>query len=332
MKLSIIIENLNTKMPILLKTVNDINKSIATKTNGAYTQSIPFRIISKENNITDDNHLIQYLNQYDPTKEIAKYTQWIIRITGEGRIKLPEDGERLYKALSIFDKVKQSTKIPINKDINSYKHFREFEKLMQQYNEAAADNNLSVRQWEKWIKTKGYRKIYSDSKFTLLRFDMLGKKIEVYPDSVNEYESNWIPTHFGTPDKTKQARNLDIAAVAVSKLACGTSYCVANPVTAEGYLSGGPLYAIFKEGKFMLLADALWSEFKNKDDIQLSTPSPQLALFLSKVIISNQNDITGINRLASLISKSAARISNQKAIDIMQKAISIAMPQRQPSS
>lgn len=321
--MNLILENLDSKMPILAQTLQGINTSISKKTQGRFKESLAFKKLKKSENLESDEQLIKYLNSFDPTKDLAKYTQWIIKITGEGRIALPEDGERLLKTLGIFNKIKNSSKIDINKDINSYINFRDLEELMSKYAEMSEQGNTTVRQWEKWIKTKGYKKIYSDSKFTILKFELTGETIKIFPNKISTYESDWIPEQFAAPEDANKIKELDITSVAVSKLACGTSYCVANPETAENYLKKGPLYTIFKEGEFVLLGDYNWGQLANNKDIMLRAASGQLALFLSKVILEVKDQITHPERAAKYISAAinSGKIVNPRALEIMQNAI-----------
>lgn len=315
-----IFENLTTRMPILIRTVDGINNRVAKNSNGTAKESPYFRRLARTQNLASKEDLISYLNQFDPTENGAKYTQWIVKIVGEGRLNLPEDGERLLRTLGIFDKVKNS-KVDINKDINSYNNFRDFEQIMMKYRKAVENNNLSVAQWEKWVATKGFKKVYSDGRFTLIRFDNTGEMIKVFPNKVGAYESSWLPEQFATGD-TKLAE-FDLAAVSMSKLAAGTSYCVAHPGTAASYLNAGPLYAIFKDGEFILLADYSWESFANREDRMISTASPQIAFFLSKALITNPSEISNQKAVANIIKNTLEnhQVSNEKAINIMTRAV-----------
>lgn len=282
-------------MPLLMQTLDGINRKIQKRTKGRFQTTPALQKLVRENGIDDSEELIRFMNQFDPTDEQAKYTQWILKSAAEGRFRLPEDGNRVKTTLTIFHNIKKSGRVQINKDINAYKNFREFEKLMSQYKGEGEDLGQSVKQWEKWIKTQGYDLVYRDEKFTLLKFEQTGDKIEVFPASIGKYESKWIPTKFRTDKDTSPSITVDKTALAVSILSCGTSYCVADPRTAETYLKSGPLYAFFKDGKFSFLAEPHLHEFANTDDSMIKTASTQLGFFLTKVLLKVPEKVVDID-------------------------------------
>lgn len=333
MKLSsiYIFENLASKMPLLIQTVEGINQK-AQKQNKLIlplSSNISFHKIMKRNKLNNFADLVTYINQFDPTGSNAKYTQWLIKIIASGQLNIPEDGERITKTLKIFNKIKNSTKIDINKDINKYTNFRELETIVNKYNITDDDGPVTVRQWEDWIKKQGMTEIYEDNKYSLVRYDLTGTKITVFPNSIGQYDYSWIPIQFAPknePEKIAKAADVDAAALAVSKLACNTSYCVVNPHTAKGYLDEGPLYILYKDGAFYLLANATWSQFRNTQDISIKNMSPQLAFFISKVILQHSDKLTNIKILAYHIARAVEKynITNEKALNIMKQAIEFA--------
>lgn len=317
--ISIVIgEGLESRMSFFNKLINDINNKTSKKTNGKYVINSRFKRLLMVNRLKTTEQLIGYLNSFDPTGNRAAYTQWIIKIVSEGQISLPEDGERLTKTLRIFDSVKQSKSTTIKKDINGYHNFRELETLLSKYNQTDVPNTL--RNWEQWIKSNGYTKLYSDKMYTILKFEETGKKLRVAPYQVGKYESRWVPEHLAK--EGSRVEEYDLAAVSMSYLACGTSYCVAHPGTAQGYL---PLFAIFKNGSFMTLADETWHEFRNTQDISLARMSPHFAVFMSKAILAVGNALGDIGRLQNFIRETMNNhnISNQKALKLMTDAVAI---------
>lgn len=313
----VIEEGLESRMSFFSKLINDINSKTSKKTSDKYTMNSRFKRLLMINRLETIEQLIRYLNSFDPTGDKATYTQWIIKIVSEGQIKLPEDGERLSKTIRIFNSVKQNKSAQIKKDINAYGDFRELEQIVSKYNETANLPN-TLRQWELWIKSNGYTKLFADQVYTILKFENTGKTIKVAPYNVSKYESRWVPEHLAKEGSI--FKEFDLAAVSMSYLACGTSYCVANPEVAQDYL---PLFAIFKNGEFMTLADKSWYEFRNTKDVMLSKMSPHFAFFMSKAILAVGDELGDTKRLALLISDTVNSydIKNANAKAVMIKAI-----------
>lgn len=321
MRLCNIVENIQTRMGLFTKIINDINNKVNKNTEGKLKSSPQFSKLIRLNNLQSIEDLVRYINQFDPTGDKATYTQWIINIVASGQLNIPEDGERILKTLSIFNSVKISKALQINKDINSYKNFRELETMMQKYSNTNIPNTL--RQWNEWIKSRGYTKVYGDSIYTILKFAMTGETIEAGPHSIGKYESNWVPASM-LKDGTS-TKSYDIAALSLATLACGTSYCVAHPDTATNYLKIGPLFAVFKNGQFMLLSAYDWNEFRGTHDISLATMSPHLAVFMSKAILNAASELGDIETLQNMIAHTmkTKTINNAKALQLMDAAVKL---------
>lgn len=354
--ITIIKENLQSRINILLKTLKDVQSRPFIRDDGTKVYRDRYKHLKEviaakarqtgidlvDGDNVSDTQIIEYINGLDPTGQAAKYTHWLIVMIGTNRFRFPEDEYRIERALTIFNKVKNSPKIDINKDINKYTDFREFEQLMLKYEQSSQQNTMTIRQWDKWIKTQGYTFVYSDSKFTMLRFDNTGKTVQLFPNNTTKYESDWIPIEFAQRDIQQLAHGeqlaphnrrpgdpatVDIAAAAISRLTAGTSYCTAHPVTAQGYLNNGPLYVIYRDGALTFLVDHTWEQFANTSDEMLSTASGQVAYFLSKVLINAIDKINHPKRVSDIIAntlrRSKDKITNAKALEIMNQAIAI---------
>ncbi len=282
--------------------------------------------------------VVHYIGSVDPTGNAGKYVAWIIDMVLSGQIILPEDAERVTYLLKIFDVAKRSRTFQHDKNIFNYKNFSEFAKLVESLgggeDQAKETQNLSLRKWKAWIERQGYNKFYGDNVFTLLEFNLTGKKEKVISTSNRRgYSTDYLPVWAVDQDKLdgfsgplSKAVEVDTGALALSRLVTGTAYCVQSPLTAEDYLGRGPLYALFKEGSLYALSTSQWTEFRDTNDVSLAIPSPALAYFLSKVIFDRGEDMNkhGVGVLQRLIKRGMDRYADSlpaKPKAIMLRAI-----------
>jgi len=293
-------------------------------------QSLGLRRYQDDSKITDPEAIARDLAQWDPsgTEKVPKglYVSWILKMVGTSQIRLPEDGVRLRNALTIFDKIKLTSRFKGDKDIHKYKNFRELESVTKKFQEGLTqpDEPNNLKTWWVWVKKQGVDLFYKDKKFTVLLFDSspfqaangeITKGIEVVSKKTavgqhgQEIEASWVPLWAAPDANPENAHTVTPTAMALSKLATGTSYCVASPTTAQSYLNSGPLYAIFKKddesdakqrGDLYLLANHNWTEFMNQDDKPFDFMTSLSAVFLSKLVIA-KSDILGSSAVDNII-------------------------------
>ncbi len=301
-------EDITARLPRLLKMLEKHNKSIQ------------FYTLKKRLNATDNRDFIELLVSLDPTGSLGKYIEWIAKQAIGGKLRLPEDGPRMHQALTIFNRAKTSPKFKDEKDINKY-DFRSLEQAMQQYaNLGTEENPQSIREWIKWVESRGHTKFFGDQKFTVLKFENTGKEITVGPSRIQDgMKQNWVPEWAVPNDLANRMVTVDLTAVAVSRLSLGTGWCTNHPQTAASYLRGGPLYAVFRDGQIYILADTHWYQTMNKDDINLSSASPALAYFLAKMVASTELSTQARKTLCNYIEARIKR-SEQEGKPIPEKA------------
>lgn len=285
-----------------------------------HDKSMNFYMLKKRVNAKDNTEFIEILSHMDPTGSLGKYLEWITRQAVGGKLRLPEDGPRVLQALTIFNTLKNSSRFKGEKDVNKY-DFHALEQLARDNKEAGdANTPQSLREWAKWVESKGNQKFFGDQKFTVIKFEKTGKDIQVGPSKIEHgLEQNWVPDWAVPEEFKKKMQTVDITAVAISRLSTGTSWCVQNPLTANSYLGQGPLYAIFKDGKIYILADVHWHQTMNVDDINLATASPALAYFLAKMVASTELSDAARLTICSYIENRIA-LSEQEGKPIPEKA------------
>lgn len=285
-----ILEDIAARLPRLLQML------------AKHDKSIKFYALKKRLNAPTNEEFLELLVGLDPTGSLGKYLEWIAKQAVNGHIRLPEDGPRTLRALTIFNRVKNSSRFKGEKDINKY-GFRELEQATAKHNGADnEDDPQSLREWTKWVESQGRTKFFGDQKFTVLKFENTGNKIVVGPSRIQDgIAQNWVPD-WAVPDEFKsQAKAVDPTAVAVARLSTGTNWCTQNPFTAADYLKSGPMYAIFKDGQVYILTDAHWHQTMSTEDIPLSSASPALAYFFAKMLASTELPPATINVIGDYI-------------------------------
>jgi len=288
--------------------------------------NLGLRKFKAEVGLESPEEIARYLSQWDPsgTEKMPKglYVSWILKLIATAQIRFPEDGVRLRNALTIFDKIKKTTRFKGDKDIHKYKSFRELESITRKFqNELSqTDEPSNLRSWFKWVERQGVTLFYKDEKFTVLRFDAenyldrssgsyqpdITQGVQVVPKKLTvgthgqQIETSWVPLWAAEEVDPSTAKTVTPTAVALSRLACGTAYCVANPTTAQSYLNRGPLYATFKDGDFYLLADVSWGEFMNEEDKPFKFMTAVSAFFFSKLIVEKHEEL-GENAIKNLV-------------------------------
>lgn len=297
----VLTEDLEARIKQLIGQINKLDKK----------GSIGLRRFKHQNNLENPEDVARNIAQWDPsgTEKVPKglYVGWILKMISSGQIRLPEDGVRVRNSLTIFDKIKKTTRFKGDKDIHKYKHFRDLESVTKKFQSelSQTDEPNNLRAWFKWVERQGVDKFYGDEKFTVLKFDSSAYQenreitggIEVVPKKMvigqhgQDIETSWVPLWADPNANPENAQTVTPTAMALSRLACGTSYCVASPITAQTYLNAGPLYATFKEGDLYLLANVTWSEFMNQEDLGFKHMAATTAYFMSKLIIDTHEKL-----------------------------------------
>jgi hypothetical protein len=126
-----------------------------------------------------------------------------------------------------------------------------------------------------------------DEMFKVLKFDAKGQGNDQLPldyyERFDEYTFKQI--------QAAKASNASLAgfmtsktALAVSDYARGSQWCVTSPRTAQQYLDSGPLYLVFKNGEKYMLCNHSFTDMRDVNDVNLSTPGQITDIFLSRLV------------------------------------------------
>lgn len=317
----ILSEDLEARIQQLVGQINKLEKK----------NNLGLRKFKGQTSLEDPEEIARYLAQWDPSgtenKPKGLYVSWILKLVATGQIRLPEDGTRLRNSLTIFDKIKKTKRFKGDKDIHKYKSFRELEAITKKFqNELSqSDEPTTLRQWFKWVERQGVDLFFKDEKFTVLKFDAeqfldrsgggynpeITQGIQVVPKKMmvgqhgQEIETSWVPLWAAEDADPNRAEIVTPTAMALSRLACGTSYCVASPTTAQSYLNRGPLYATFKDGDMYVLGDVHWSEFMNQEDKPFDYMTAVSAYGFSNIILQKHDELgeRAVKNIAQIIGR-----------------------------
>ena len=356
MKLAYILENIQNKMKLIEK---------AASPNDAKDQ----RRISKlkaDNNLDDTLALATFLSDFDPTGTQAAFVLWILRTyIKDHSIRLPEDGDRIRRALYKFSKVKNNRSYSDEKDIFKIGLSRglgELEAIVGKYKDD--DNFNSIRGFKNFIqknRSACLQLIYSDKEFKYLLIKKTGELIDSIGLKRESGYTEYIPKDLATAEELANNNNnlswwsiqkggigIDIAAYVLADMAKkGTTWCVANEHTADRYLGHGPMHIMYKNGGPYYLATDDYSEVMSSGNEQIplsSRVSYKLLIVFARMIL---DDSTSSH--LSIESKKAMRIKltsslphidkddrlsdvqKQKLNGLFQKAIEAILDQESPS-
>lgn len=199
------------------------------------------------------------LKKYDPTGDQGVYIPYIVSQMSRNNLVLnmgnQEDGNRLLNTLTYFNDNKN--KWTGNKDIFSYKNWRDLEEIVLKFQEEGKEFK-SGKELRKEI-SKGARILYEVT-------------------IPNKQKTRYSFVELTTPE-------------AVSKYGAGTRWCTTNVDTARSYLEKkGPMYIIFRDSKEghvgrsgqVMQITANGSDIMLYDDKPIGFTSPALDFALAK--------------------------------------------------
>jgi len=108
---------------------------------------------------------VEEANTADPTGNKANYTQWIIKMLLNGKIRFPEDIDKVKETLVKFDKVKKNPNAKINKDIMSYKEYADLLKALESL---APEEEKSKGERKRQEVMEGTKEVYKDDTYTVI--------------------------------------------------------------------------------------------------------------------------------------------------------------------
>lgn len=255
----------------------------------------------EHNNLQSPEDFVNLAARCDITN--GSQVPWVMNMVAKGQIRLPEDEERVKRALTIFERIKRTAQYTGPKDLNQVKTFRELEAVANRYEDA-----MTKRQGTAAVKTakaegrlpSGVSVVYEDEKFKVVKYELSPQEQQRALDARQH--------RYGGGGSGRAAYAPSSAGLALSRLCKeGTpsgkriQWCVSSPETGDlDYLSGGPLFLIYKDGEPYILATHNWDQIMNIDDIPLAKapgkyadykdkagryrgPSPALQFLMSKL-------------------------------------------------
>lgn len=338
-RLNIILEDLSSKMDLINRAFGSTNPSHIAK----------IELLKSEVGTDDNQELGEYIANFDPTAE-KSYLLWIIRTYLTTNIKLPEDGDRLTKALGIFHAVKKQPRYSDEKDINKLRSLEQLETIVSKY-KTEGDEPVSKRGFKEYIKRitpKYMKELLSDELFKFYKVEPADKKIEsilVSTESTgNVQHSTWLPVTLLSKQEVENIERdhvekkrrgfkdeISESAYVLADFSCkGTTWCVANPKMADTYLKAGPMFILLKrmvdEGQPIgwsphYLATGDFKEVMSGGGTQkaLVMPSYRLAIFHAKLLsdegIRQELEKKFINGIRSQLLETIERATNDDRLD-----------------
>ena len=266
--------------------------------------------------------IIMNASQWDPTSS-KNYMTFVVRELGSGRIRLPEDGPHLKRALEVFSANSKRKEWKGPRDVMQFPSWRELQKVASDFEEAS--NSLTVPQTEtEYVKKAklGAEKIVD------LNMETLNGPVNYVvvrphtPEAVTVYGrgTRWCTSaplyHLRPVAQLEQEiksilsqkageRNpwsgLDENAIRgiINNINGGTiegkkevktpnSYYVNAIGTAQSYLRHGPMFVIFRNGKPVYQLTGNGGEIRADDDRALQKPGSGLAIVFQAIINSGK--------------------------------------------
>jgi hypothetical protein len=290
--------------------------------------------LREKNNLSNTLELAEFLADMDPTGNEGVYVLWILRTYMKDRnVRLPEDSDRIRRALHKFTKIKNKRSYEDEKDINRIglkRGLQELEAIVGKYKLEEEYN--SVRGFRNFIQDKAnacIRLIYSDKQFDYYVIESTGEEIEAISVRRKSGRDEYIPKNLATAEEIAQARRhgsdpntykIDVAAFVLADIAKkGTVWCVANEYSAHHYLQGsfGRMYIMYKHGEPYYLATDNYSEVMSAGDVQIplaSHVSYQLLVAFARMILDE-----AISSQLTESSKSQMKLKLRSAINVAEK-------------
>lgn len=249
--------------------------------------------LRQEEQLDTDLKVINYLCSFDPTAENqAEYASWIFRtFMADKYFKLPEDGIRVFNALSKFRRVRELPNYDQEKDLGQIKTLDQLEQIVRKYPDVKQDVD-SITSWDNYVKEQ------KEALLSLIFEDDVYKMYVLNPTPANIraittkrggaygtlYPINILPSQevenlrMAKSESNAMGRigeeyDLSISAFVLSEIARGqTDWCVAHTPTAEYYLEQGPMLIGYKYGNICFLINTSFDQFMNIRDKLLATP------------------------------------------------------------
>ena len=249
---------------------------------------------------------IRMASQFDPSGNKGSFMPFITKQAKIGAISLPNDGERLLRALEFYQQNSRKKDWPGEKDINQYANWRVLEKQVNEIEGKGGIDTTSEKE-RRWKKegaelilelnintTKGvinYKAYGITNPYAAVLLGMgtswcTTSLSDRTPDIALHNPAQYDPRWNDYPEETQQ-RMMDqydeamkyqkrIKNLEKMKVGRHEGY----PLTAVRYLNNGPLYIIMRDNKPYIQAKHNFMEFMNDEDLSIKKFGPPTDFFL----------------------------------------------------